>query len=43
MQSEGEMEDDAMVKDTKDNRDILELLKEELAFIEGVNSAEEYE
>lgn len=31
MQSQGEMEDDAMVKD---DRDILELLKEELAFIE---------
>jgi hypothetical protein len=31
MQSQGEMEDDAMVKD---DRDILELLKEELAFVE---------
>jgi hypothetical protein len=31
MQSQGEMEDDTM---TKDDRDILELLKEELAFVE---------
>jgi len=31
MQSQGEMEDDTMVKD---DRDILELLKEELAFVE---------
>ena len=31
MQSQGELEDDTM---TKDDRDILELLKEELAFVE---------
>jgi hypothetical protein len=33
--SQGEMEeDDAMEKDARDERDILELLKEELAFVE---------